>query len=67
VTHAWADYWTSYKIAFLTREATIVASTGPDRYPPYSARVAADPAAATIVRPPTPDSPCDSIVRYPPR
>src|SRR5207248_7136494 len=37
---AFADYWLSYKVTFLTDEQLIVApSNGVDRYPPYTALV----------------------------
>jgi hypothetical protein len=45
ITYATADYWTSYRLTFLTREALVVVPTnlGEDRYPPY--RAAFDEAA----------------------
>ena len=35
VRYAWADDRTSYKLTFLTNEASIVAPTDADRYPPF--------------------------------
>ena len=67
VRYAWADYWTSYKLTFLTSEASIVAPTDTDRYPPFTAAVAADRRAPTVVLPPASHSPCDTIVRFDPR
>ena len=67
VRYAWADYWTSYKLTFLTNEASIVAPTDADRYPPFTAAVAADRHAPTVVLPPASHSPCDTIVRFDPR
>jgi hypothetical protein len=67
VRYAWADYWTSYKLTFLTNETSIVAPTDTDRYPPFAAAVAADRHAPTVVLPPASDSPCDTIVRFDPR
>ena len=50
VAHAYADYWISFRATFETGEATIVAPVQPwlDRYPPYSAEVAASPAPAYV-------------------
>jgi dolichyl-phosphate-mannose-protein mannosyltransferase len=46
---AWADYWTSYKLTFLSGETIVVApAAGPDRYPPYSAMAREDPSAVVI-------------------
>jgi hypothetical protein len=48
---AYADYWLSYKLTFLTGERVIVAPTnGADRYPPYTAAVHAQPRSPTIQR-----------------
>ena len=48
---AYADYWLSYKLTFLTGERVIVAPTnGADRYPPYTAMLRAQPSAPTIER-----------------
>jgi hypothetical protein len=39
---AYADYWASYTVTFLTRERIILAPVnGVDRYPPYAATVLA--------------------------
>ena len=44
-----ADYWTSYKLTFLSNEALIVApATGVDRYPAYTEFVHGLPSAARI-------------------
>jgi hypothetical protein len=49
VRAAYADYWLSYKLTFLTGERIIVApNSGVDRYPPYTAYVRTQPAAPTI-------------------
>jgi 4-amino-4-deoxy-L-arabinose transferase-like glycosyltransferase len=50
VRHAYADYWVSFRATFETGERTIVAPVQPylDRYPPYSAEVAAAPAPAFV-------------------
>jgi hypothetical protein len=54
VRAAYADYWLSYKLTFLTDERVIVAPTnGLDRYPPYTAIVGAQPTAPTIERLPS--------------
>ena len=54
VRAAYADYWLSYKLTFLTGERVIVAPTnGADRYPPYTAIVRAQPSAPTIARLPS--------------
>ena len=48
---AYADYWLSYKLTFLTGERIIVAPVnGVDRYPRYTAFVEAQPDAVTIER-----------------
>jgi hypothetical protein len=40
VSAAFADYWLSYKLTFLTGERIVVApDNGVDRYPPYTAQV----------------------------
>jgi hypothetical protein len=67
---AYADYWLSYKLTFLTGERVIVAPVnGVDRYPPYTAIVRGQPSAPTIERPPN-DSPepvaCQSIIHRDP-
>jgi len=67
VRYAWADYWTSYKLTFLTSEASIVAPSDIDRYPPFTALVGAEPHAPTVVLPEAADGPCNGIVRYEPR
>ena len=60
---AYADYWLSYKLTFLTDERVIVAPTdGVDRYPPYTAAVRAQAGAPTIERRPAGSS-CEEIVR----
>jgi hypothetical protein len=49
VTAAYADYWLSYKLTFLTGERIIVAPvSGVDRYPAYTAQVRAQPSASRI-------------------
>ena len=54
VRAAYADYWVSYKVTFLSGERVIVApNNGADRYPPYTAIVRAQPAAPTIERLPS--------------
>jgi hypothetical protein len=54
VRAAYADYWLSYKLTFLTDERVIVApNNGVDRYPPYTAMVRAQPSAPTIERLPS--------------
>ena len=51
---AFADYWLSYKLTFLTGERVIVAPiNGVDRYPPYTAAVRAQPSPPTIDRLPS--------------
>jgi hypothetical protein len=62
VNVAWADYWTSYKITFLTDEETIVAPTDADRYPPYTALARSVRSAPTIRLPERADAPCDAVV-----
>jgi hypothetical protein len=48
---AYADYWVSYKVTFLTGERVILApNNGVDRYPPYTAAVRSQPSAPTIGR-----------------
>ena len=49
VRAAFADYWISYKLTFLTGERIIVApGNGIDRYPPYTAQVRAQPSPPRI-------------------
>jgi hypothetical protein len=49
---AYAGYWLSYKLTFLTGERVIVAPVdGVDRYAPYTATVRAQPSSPTIRRP----------------
>jgi hypothetical protein len=50
VRTAFADYWISYKLTFLTGERIVVApADGVDRYPPYTAQVrAAQPSPPRI-------------------
>ena len=49
VRTAFADYWLSYKLTFLTNERIIVApDNGVDRYPPYSVQVRAHPGSPRI-------------------
>ena len=54
VHHMHTDYWTCYKIAFLTQEritCDVLSTTlgqGNNRYPPYVAAVAADPRVAYV-------------------
>ena len=51
VKAAFADYWLSYKLTFLTGERIIVApDTGVDRYPSYTAHVRAQPSVRIPVR-----------------
>ena len=69
---AYADYWVSYKVTFLTGERVILApNNGVDRYPPYTALVRAQPSPQTIGRvPPAAGNAiaCQSIVQAtPPR
>ena len=70
VRAAYADYWLSYKLTFLTAERVIVApTTGVDRYPAYTAVVRSQPSAPTIARPASnatdPASDCRTVVRHP--
>jgi hypothetical protein len=54
VRAAYADYWLSYKLTFLTDERVIIApNDGADRYPPYTAMLRAQPSPPTIVRLPS--------------
>ena len=66
VRTAYADYWLSYKLTFLTDERVIVApNDGLDRYPGYTARVRGGDRSPTIVRPPWPHPeavPCDRVL-----
>jgi hypothetical protein len=49
VRTAFADYWVSYKLTFLTNERIVVAPyNGVDRYPLYTARVRAQPGSPKI-------------------
>jgi hypothetical protein len=54
VRHMYTDYWTCYKVAFLTRERMTCdvlndrLQQGLNRYPPYVAMVQADPRAAYV-------------------
>jgi len=54
VRHMYTDYWTCYKVAFLTNERIIcdvlgdMLEQGNNRYPPYVAAVQADPTAAFV-------------------
>ena len=54
IRHLYTDYWTCYKVAFLTREKITCAvlgsslEPGNNRYPPYVAAVANDPHAAYV-------------------
>ncbi len=49
---AYAGYWLSYKLTFLTGERVIVAPVdGVDRYAPYTAAVRAQPSSPTIETP----------------
>lgn len=52
---AYADYWVSYKLTFLTRERIVVVPTSGDRYEPLAARVRAVPSA------PTGRAPCERL------
>jgi hypothetical protein len=68
VGRAYADYWLSYKLTFLSGERIIVAPRdGLDRYPAYTALVLAANHAPTIVRPPGPDPeavPCSRVLLF---
>lgn len=49
VRTAFADYWLSYKLTFLTNERIVVApENGVDRYPPYTAQVRTQPSPPRI-------------------
>jgi hypothetical protein len=54
VRHMYTDYWTCYKVAFLTREQVTcdvlgdMLEQGNNRYPPYVATVQADPSATYV-------------------
>jgi hypothetical protein len=55
IRYAWATYWDSYRVTFLSKERVIVASTDTVRIPEYQARVERDRLnAVRIVR-----LPCD--------
>lgn len=64
---AYADYWLSYKLTFLTGEHVIVAPVGGvDRYAPYTAAVRAQPSSPTIERLPAGSGEafsCQTIIR----
>jgi hypothetical protein len=64
---AYADYWFSYKLTFLTGERVIVAPVGGvDRYAPYTLSVRAQPLSPTIERPPAGSgeaTSCQTIIR----
>ena len=68
IRRAYADYWLSYKLTFLSGERIIVAPRdGLDRYPAYTALVLAANHAPTIVRPPGPDPeavPCSRVLLF---
>jgi hypothetical protein len=50
---AYADYWVSYKLTFVSEESIIVAPfTSGDRYPAYTRRVEREPVVASIAVPP---------------
>ena len=70
VRAAYADYWVSYKVTFLTDERVIVApNNGADRYPPYTEIVRAQPSAPTIERLPSGSGDaisCQSIIHVAP-
>lgn len=53
VTHAEADYWTSYRLTFLFREEIVVVPTNAreDRYPPYRRAFEAAPTFAYVFDP----------------
>jgi hypothetical protein len=64
IREAYADYWVSYKVTFLTGERIVIApDTGVDRYPPYTARVRASPSAPRILD--KMGSPCNSAISSP--
>lgn len=46
---AWADYWTSYRLTFITDEEIVVASVDQVRHPPYQREVLEEPETAYIV------------------
>ena len=49
VRAAFADYWISYKLTFLTDERIVIApDNGVDRYPPYTAQVRTHPSPPRI-------------------
>ena len=49
VRAAFADYWISYKLTFLTGERLVIApDNGVDRYPPYTAQVRTQPSPPRI-------------------
>jgi hypothetical protein len=49
ITRAWADYWLSYKLTFLTGERIIVAPINGDRYPPYTSVVHSEANAPMLI------------------
>jgi hypothetical protein len=53
VTLGMADYWTAYRLTFLTNEELVVvpANAGEDRYPPYRQRFDVAPAVAYVFDP----------------
>jgi hypothetical protein len=65
VRAAYADYWLSYKLTFISGEQVIVSPVnGVDRYPPYTEFVRAQASAPTIQKPPV-DAACDAVLRFP--
>jgi hypothetical protein len=65
VRAAYADYWLSYKLTFLSGEQVIVSPVnGVDRYPPYTSFVRAHAAAPTIQKLPA-DAACDAVLKFP--
>jgi hypothetical protein len=61
---AYADYWISYKVTFLSGERIVVSpNRGLDRYPPYTAQVRAEPTSPTIAA--TMSRSCASILSPP--
>ncbi len=53
VTHAMADYWTAYRVTFVTRERLVVVPTHPeqDRYAPYRRAFEQEKSVAYLVDP----------------
>jgi hypothetical protein len=67
IRRAYADYWLSYKLTFLSGETIIVAPRAGDRYPAYSALVRAAGGAPTVIRSPglDPDAvACNRLLSY---